>query len=303
MRFRVVRPLFSGLLTVALAATLVQAGAAMAAGPTQTVAAERQSLVVFNPPREVDGLPVYGANQKIELIGGFLPIFAGCADAANNERGPVLIVNSDIIVTRQAGIGVFEPITTTVSLLGGLNLGTSIGFTGPTGAFPTGTYDVVYDECQDGKYTPGQDARFTSAFRVVVPVDAPLIDLGATKRAAQETVAALDAGLFLNEVRGTVESVAGVVSGEDITGPILDATDGATGATFANTISWSHRIVGGSLTATRSKLACMQILLPRIRRTAPTPSPPCWPEQRTRRSVPPAPWTWPASIWATRLGS
>ena len=77
------------------------------------------------------------------------------------------------------------------SAFGNLLLGVPLGITGPTGPLGSGLYTVVYDECQDGDFTAGQDARFADAFRVVVPADAPIIDLGATKENAQKVVDAL----------------------------------------------------------------------------------------------------------------
>jgi fibro-slime domain-containing protein len=48
----------------------------------------------------------------------------------------------------------------------------TIGFTKPAGNLSTGTYTVVYDECQDGKLDP-IDAVFPNAFTVTVPAYIP----------------------------------------------------------------------------------------------------------------------------------
>src|SRR3712207_7989970 len=40
---------------------------------------------------------------------------------------------------------------------GGLFISETIGFAAPSGKIGSGTYAVVYDECQDGKYHPGVD--------------------------------------------------------------------------------------------------------------------------------------------------
>jgi choice-of-anchor C domain-containing protein len=56
---------------------------------------------------------------------------------------------------------------------GGLIISEVVGATGPTGTLGTGTYDVVFDECQNGKYDVGTDAVFERAVEVVVPADIP----------------------------------------------------------------------------------------------------------------------------------
>jgi hypothetical protein len=48
-----------------------------------------------------------------------------------------------------------------------------IGLTAPGGKLAAGTYDVVYDTCQDGQYDPGRDTIFHDAVRVFLPLQLP----------------------------------------------------------------------------------------------------------------------------------
>jgi hypothetical protein len=81
----------------------------------------------------------------------------------------------------------------------------TIGFTKPTGQLDSGTYTVVYDECQDGKYDSNVDKVFPNAFAVVIPADVPPLSplIQGVKSAAkneaiewQKTIAAYE--LLLN---------------------------------------------------------------------------------------------------------
>ena len=157
-----------------------------AAGTDPVVASPRQSLVVSNAPTEIDGVPTFGPNTPVEIMGGFLPVWT-CPDIARNDPLPVVIANSTIKVKKEPDGGAGATTDTRIAALGGLNLGTTVGVTGPSGPLTTGTYDVVYDECQDGEdFSAGFDARFGSAFRVIVPITAPVIDLGQSKADAKE---------------------------------------------------------------------------------------------------------------------
>jgi len=172
-----------------------------------TLAVTTQSLVV-EAPQEVDGVPTYGANQSVTITGGVHYIPSGCLNN-KNDPGPVVISNSDILLELN-GVVVSK---TSVSAFGNLLLGVPLGITGPTGTLGSGLYSVVYDECQDGAFTAGQDARFDAAFRVIVPTDAPIIDLGATKENAQkvaDTIGSLQSGITqYNKLRDTTSALAG----------------------------------------------------------------------------------------------
>ncbi len=76
-------------------------------------------------------------------------------------------------------------------------------------------YDVVYDECQDGNYDAPFDAKFTEAFRVVVPVDAPVIDLGAGKEAAQDVADTAEAAEKVLGAYGKVKALGRLGAARD----------------------------------------------------------------------------------------
>lgn len=57
----------------------------------------------------------------------------------------------------------------------------------PSGSIPNGTYDVIYDECQDALFDPFVDKRFFNSFEVSIPpADIPDLDLNSTKTAAKK---------------------------------------------------------------------------------------------------------------------
>ncbi|MBZ5555632.1 MAG: hypothetical protein LAO77_00005, partial [Acidobacteriia bacterium] len=58
----------------------------------------------------------------------------------------------------------------TAFTFGGGGLGDeTIAYTAPSGFLGTGTYGVVFDNCQDGKFDAGVDQFFYPAFQVVIP--------------------------------------------------------------------------------------------------------------------------------------
>jgi hypothetical protein len=212
---------------IALLLAVVVLGATLGALPARGAAPEPhaplgQSLVMYLPPAYDGDIPLYGANERIEVISGSA-VVGSCVLGGTNDPGPVPVSNTDIVAVGPGGEH-----RTSITTLGGLNLGTSIGFTGPTGEFPTGTYDVYFDECQDGEYSPLVDPLFPQAFRVVVPADAQIIDLGAVKAAAAEDAAAIAAVSGLYEFAGAVGDPVGGLA--DFAGPEAGALYGlATG--------------------------------------------------------------------------
>ena len=93
-----------------------------------------------------------------------------------------------------------------------------IGVTAPTGRIGAGTYDIVYDECQDGKFTAGEDEQFPGALTVNMPANVPPIDpavhdlkISAAKEAApwlaaEATLLAIDAYQKVQEVLECIEA-------------------------------------------------------------------------------------------------
>src|SRR5205085_12446151 len=80
-----------------------------------------------------------------------------------------------------------KPNTVNAEAGGGTFIYETIGYTAPQGKIQPGVYDIVYDECQDGKLGLN-DALFEKALTVTAgPVDAPPIpNLALMKAAAKK---------------------------------------------------------------------------------------------------------------------
>lgn len=92
----------------------------------------------------------------------------------------------------------------------------TIAFTAPGGQLGAGTYTVVYDECQDGKFDAGVDDVFVDVFEVVLPAVLPPIDptIGAIKAEAgdqaeqwRKTIAGYDTLLYLEKLEVIIKCV------------------------------------------------------------------------------------------------
>jgi Bacterial Ig domain len=165
----------------------------------------QQALAFFG--KGSPGNAVYGANEVVEVITGnpFLPE-PFCPSGVPDPKSLVIITVTDVYVvpdgdpslTSGGQIGGIKHVLGPA--LGGLNLTTQIGTTGPTGSLGTGSYTVVFDECQDGTINV-HDAVFESAFKVVVPLDAPtdpgLLALKADARANFVAAAKTEAAVCL----------------------------------------------------------------------------------------------------------
>lgn len=96
----------------------------------------------------------------------------------------------------------------------------TIGFAGSGGIGP-GTYTVVFDECQDGKYDPDIDAVFPNAFEVVIPANAPPLPNTAIQRVKSnaqkekdltlKAVRLMAAAFIINDVYSLVSSAKNFV--------------------------------------------------------------------------------------------
>jgi hypothetical protein len=164
-----------------------------------------------------DGTPVYGANNNVEVLGGSVRTQGCLITGGKDDTGAVYIANTDIILKREpdGSPGAFTPITTSISALGGLDLGTVLGMTKPTGPIPSGTYTVVYDECQDKRLAPdpGFDAEFRNAFRVEVPANAPtLTSLAEQKKKAQDAADAAAQVQKVIKIYGKFQKASGVIA-------------------------------------------------------------------------------------------
>ena len=73
------------------------------------------------------------------------------------------------------------PNTIQTALGGGAIIDEVIGFTGPSGTIPEGSYDIVEDTCQDGTFN-GSDSVLRNAFTVEFPDGVPPLPSAAIAR-------------------------------------------------------------------------------------------------------------------------
>lgn len=194
------------LTAAAVAFTVATASVAFVGTAAAAAASPMQALVVHGDYEDPDGTPVFTANHRVEVISGHVPTYS-CPVPEQNDPAPVAIANTDIVLVPRGGLG--PKVVTSISALGGMNLGTSLGVTGRgDGRLLPGTYDIYFDECQDGEYDAHQDAYFDKALRIDVPSDVPDIPLAELKRWAGEAANAIDALRQLNKTRKEAENLS-----------------------------------------------------------------------------------------------
>ncbi len=157
-------------------------------GPNETVLATGDiDFVTDCPGGTPDGWP-----HSIYPVADIYIIHDGVV--SGSETQPVSI--TDVLGT---------PNTIVSSLLGGAFIDEIIAFTKPTGNLASGRYDLVIDECRDGKFSPGVDCHLgtgaSCAFEVIVPPNVPpLYDPAITSAklaAAMEALQWSDGGIKL----------------------------------------------------------------------------------------------------------
>ncbi len=161
--------------------------------------------------------PVFGPGELIEIYAGNINYIGGLV--ANGELLPVNACTAEVSGTgrrTQPGIDDYiqafadiyvvptggEPLNddeltdltgtprSVFGALGGGFLYEPLGFAKGSGGFSgggvfdkplgAGTYGIVIDECQNGRYERGEDSYFDNAFRVDLQADVPALDVAAT---------------------------------------------------------------------------------------------------------------------------
>lgn len=168
-----------------------------------------------------DSFKTFGPNASVTIHQGTAT--AGTCD--------FIYPATDIYVVSESSLGADAQLTdvsnpeglpNTVQLAsGGLFISETIAYTAPGGNLGPGTYGVVYDECQNGRFDAGVDKLFYPAIEVVIPVDIPPADprIAQIKARAQQQadswnylVEAVDAIELLLEIKGYLECAAGGVA-------------------------------------------------------------------------------------------
>src|SRR6266542_3685138 len=119
----------------------------------------------------------FGANATIEINTGQIAFLSACPSGGVPDA---IYPYADIYIVPSGSVGQGDDLkdvsgetNTVAGKASGLFVNEPLGYTLPSGKIGEGRYAVVYDECQDGKLTPG-DAIFDPAFVVVpVPTDVP----------------------------------------------------------------------------------------------------------------------------------
>jgi PKD repeat protein len=115
----------------------------------------------------------YGPNEAVTIqVGSLSPgcdPFEGIVRISDVYVVPTGAVTDGGSLTDVSG----QPNTFSSATQGGLILDEIIGITRPSGAMGSGTYDVVEDVCQNGRFDADMDAIIEAAFTVSIPSDIP----------------------------------------------------------------------------------------------------------------------------------
>ena len=105
-----------------------------------------------------DGFATFGPNEAVTIVSGQAQIFfPGCSNPLQPATN-IYVVNVSSLSDGAALVDVSNSAGTpnTAFLFGGGGLGDeTIAYTAPSGFLGTGTYGVVFDNCQDGKFDAG----------------------------------------------------------------------------------------------------------------------------------------------------
>lgn len=135
----------------------------------------------------------FGANTNITINTGKMQIIPSCSegspDGITSWSDLYIVPTGSVTYDGQELEDVSGKPNTVMGLSSGIFISETIGYTGPDGNIPPGTYDIVFDECQDGKYNllydgiidPAFEVKYTSG--VVPPLDLTKLKEDAEKEA------------------------------------------------------------------------------------------------------------------------
>src|SRR5688500_12006130 len=110
----------------------------------------------------------FGANAVVRIWGDLYVKTFGCAEDGVNDF--VYPTSNVYVVAPGTGTGELNDVTggrpNTVVQYATVFDDEIIAMTQPGGTLPEGTYDVVFDTCQDGRFDPEEDSVFPNAVTV-----------------------------------------------------------------------------------------------------------------------------------------
>ncbi|GHJ47658.1 hypothetical protein Cs7R123_50000 [Catellatospora sp. TT07R-123] len=173
---------------VATAALLLGVSIATGVVSTGAPAYANQNSLWFNQIGQTTGS--YGANAVVRIWGDLSFKNEGCPEDGVPD---FVYATSDVyIVAAGTGTGTLSDISggspNTVIQYGSVFDDEIIGITAPGGSLAAGTYDVVFDTCQDGQFQPEDDKVFPGVLTVALPAQLPAADaaLSTLKQKAHE---------------------------------------------------------------------------------------------------------------------
>lgn len=151
-------------------ATLVAVAAAV--GAPSWAAPEDQPLGQFLLWGDGNSFTTFGPNQFVTIDLASIGFACDFIFPAAN----IYVVPSGSVVGGAALSDVSGGVNQVIGAGGGVIVGETIASTLPGGTLGAGTYAVVFDECENGIFDPGQDACFDPAFVVDLPAVLPPAD-------------------------------------------------------------------------------------------------------------------------------
>ncbi len=160
-------------LALTLAATAAAGGAVVA---VQAPAAANDNMLWVGKIGETHG--TFGANAVVRIWGDLRVKTFGCPEDGVNDF--VYPTSNVYVVAPGSGTGELTDVTggrpNTVVQYASVFDDEIIAMTQPGGTLPEGTYDVVFDTCQDGRFDPEDDTVFPNAITVTMPAVLPAAD-------------------------------------------------------------------------------------------------------------------------------
>ncbi len=156
-----------------LATTAAAGGAVMA---VQSPAAANENALWVGKIGETHG--TFGANAVVRIWGDLRVKTFGCAEDGVNDF--VYPTSNVYVVAPGSASGELTDVTggrpNTVVQYATVFDDEIIAMTQPGGTLAEGTYDVVFDTCQDGRFDPEDDTVFPGAITVTMPAVLPAAD-------------------------------------------------------------------------------------------------------------------------------
>ncbi|WJH36810.1 PKD domain-containing protein [Paenibacillus sp. CC-CFT747] len=137
---------------------------------------------------DYEAFRTFEANQEIRIYEGAMEYVAACPEEGTED---FLMPWTDIYIVPAGSVteagqeledaGGGKPNSVMAMTASGVFISEPIGYTAPVGKIGPGKYDLVFDECQDGKYNPFVDKIIKNSFEVDYSSSDPIPPLDLTK--------------------------------------------------------------------------------------------------------------------------